>query len=96
MARRVLFLSVTIVCLSLLLAPFRWSLLYGGSDLSVTRDDDKTVYSIRSDGAARREEQKEKEKAWDMLKHMQIRPVPPQNGRQPAQPPASNTQNNNL
>jgi hypothetical protein len=55
--------------------------------LSVTRDSEKTVYSIESSDRTKREDAEERDRAWDMLNHMPIildnrqnvpvRPAPP-------------------
>jgi hypothetical protein len=46
--------------------------LYAKDTLDITRDEEKTVYSIGSSDEKRREEAKDKEKAWDMLKNMGV------------------------
>jgi hypothetical protein len=40
--------------------------------LSVTRDKDKTVYSIDSSERTRREDMEDRERAWEMLNHMPV------------------------
>lgn len=61
-------------CLCLLFGLGYRSALYGDSDLTVTRDKDKTVYTIGPDKAGRGEEREKEERAWDMLNNTYIRP----------------------
>ncbi len=62
-----------------------------GQDTQNRQDAGKTVYSIGPDDRNRREEEKERDKAWDMLKNMRIldnnKGQPSQSG--PAQPTQS-------
>jgi hypothetical protein len=46
--------------------------LAADDQISVKRDQDKTVYTIGPDTQNRQEEEKERDKAWDMLKNMRI------------------------
>ena len=46
--------------------------LLAEDQIDVKRDKDKTVYSIGQNGQIRQEEEQEREKAWEMLKHMGI------------------------
>lgn len=41
-------------------------------EMTVVRDKDKTVYTIGSSGNNRKEEEKDREKSWEMLKNMNI------------------------
>ena len=79
-----------------LMAPFLGAstppALAAENELTVQRDEEKTVYSIGRDNQNRKEEEQETEKAWDMLKHGGIT-VDTRKGRpsqgEPAQPPAT-------
>jgi hypothetical protein len=46
--------------------------LFAQDDISVSREKDKTVYSIDSSDEDRQQQEREKDKAWDMLKNMPI------------------------
>jgi hypothetical protein len=48
------------------------SLLLAQDEISVSRDKDKTVYTIESGDENRQEQAKEKDRAWDMLNNMPI------------------------
>lgn len=68
------------------------SYLYAKDEISVSREKDKTVYSIDSNDESRLQQEKERDKAWDMLRNMPViinkrqgQPKPVQ----PAQPAAS-------
>ena len=66
-------------------------------DISVSREKDKTVYSIDSNDESRLQQERERDKVWDMLRNMPViidgrqnqstpaRPVPP-GPVQPVQP----------
>jgi hypothetical protein len=65
-------------------------------EISVSRDKDKTVYSIDSNDENRLQQEKERDRAWDMLRNMpviidgrQVQPMPvnpsPMQGK-PVQP----------
>ena len=65
-----------------------WSPVFAKDTLEVIRDKDKTVYSIDSDDDAVREDERDKERAWQMLQNGNIwidgrqpRPVPGSAGR---------------
>ena len=67
----------------ILAADVRWSPVLAKDTLEVIRDKDKTVYSIDSDDEALREQERDKERAWQMLQNGNIwvdgrqrRPVP--------------------
>ncbi len=69
------------------------SSLVAEDDISVTRDDDKTVYSIDGGDDARRQQERERDQAIDMLKNMPViidgrrgQPLPPR----PVQPTPGN------
>jgi hypothetical protein len=60
-----------------------WSTVFARETMEVIRDKDKTVYVIDSDDESRREEERDKERAWQMLQNGNIwidgrqrRPVP--------------------
>ena len=65
-------------------------------EISVSREKDKTVYSIDSNDENRLQQERERDKAWDMLRNMpviidkrQVHPIPVQPGPvqgQPVQP----------
>jgi hypothetical protein len=65
-------------------------------EISVSRDKDKTVYSIDSNDENRLQQEKERDRAWDMLRNMpviidgrQVNPSPVHPGPvqgQPVQP----------
>jgi hypothetical protein len=46
--------------------------LFAADQIDVKRDKDKTVYTIGQDGQIRQEEEKERDKAWEMLRNMSI------------------------
>lgn len=46
--------------------------LFAQDDISVRREKDKTVYSIDDNDENRQQQEREKDKAWDMLKNMPI------------------------
>ncbi len=71
-SRTTFILSVCATCLCLFFAPGHPSILYAGSELTITSDKDKTTYTIGSDESGKKEDEKEKERAWDMLKNMHI------------------------
>ena len=94
-------LSVCTTCLCLLFAPGYRSILYAGSDLTITDDKDKTTYTIGSDESRKKEDEKERERAWDMLRNMQInaekqrrnqQQSPPSRSGNQTQPPGSGNQ----
>ena len=86
MMRTTFFLSVCAACLCLLFAAGHRSNLYADSELNVTNENDKTVYTIGPDKTGSDEERKDKERAWDMLKHIQIRTGRPGEEKQQDQP----------
>ena len=65
------------------------SLLFAQDEIGVSRDKEKTVYTIDSSDESRQQQEKERDRAWDMLKNMPIiidkRPGQPVPG-QPPQP----------
>jgi hypothetical protein len=71
----ILFLTLTMLC-----PP-----LFAGDELDIKKDKDKTVYTIGSSDDNRKEEAKERDKAWDMLNKMPViidkRQVPPAQGQ---------------
>lgn len=46
--------------------------LLAKEELTVTRDNEKTVYSIGSSDKTRQEDKEERDRAWEMLNHMPI------------------------
>lgn len=48
------------------------SLLFAQDEINVSRDREKTVYTIDSSDENRQEQEKERDRAWDMLKNMPI------------------------
>jgi hypothetical protein len=46
--------------------------LFAADELDVKKDKDKTVYTIGSSDDNRKEEAKERDKAWDMLNKMPV------------------------
>ena len=60
--------------------------LLAKDQLSVTRDKDKTIYSIDSSERTRQEDLEERERAWDMLRHMPVIIDKRQNQTMPATP----------
>ena len=46
--------------------------LFAAGDLDVKRDDEKTVYTIGPSERGRREEDMQKDRAWDMLRNMGV------------------------
>ncbi|MGD0658823.1 MAG: hypothetical protein ABSD38_12220 [Syntrophorhabdales bacterium] len=85
-------LSVYTTCLCLLFAPVCRSILYAGSDLTITDDKDKTTYTIGSDESRKKEDEKERERAWDMLKNMQINAEKHRRNQQQSPPSRSGSQ----
>ena len=65
--------------------------LFGEDKIDVKRDQDKTVYTIGQDDQNRREEEKERDRAWEMLKNMWIRNQ--KKGQPPKDQPTQPTQN---
>ncbi len=81
------------LCVSILLFPVLGlqSPLSAQDDISVRRDEDKTVYTIDSEDENKQLQERERERAWDMLRNMPViidgrkgQPVPVQPG--PVQP----------
>jgi len=75
----------------LLLLTGSQSALFAQDDISVRRDKDKTVYTIEGGDQNRQLQERERERAWDMLRNMPVmidgrqgKPVPAQPG--PPQP----------
>ncbi len=56
---------------SLLLVPWPSS-AETREEMTVVRDKEKTVYTIGSNGENKKEEEKDREKSWEMLKNMNI------------------------
>ena len=89
--RRLTLRILLILCLALLLLDVsgRHASLFAQDDITVTRDKDKTVYSIDGGDEARAQQQRERDQAIDMLSHMPVvidgRGVPPVPPR-PVQP----------
>jgi hypothetical protein len=83
----ILFLSLLLLDVPVMHAP-----LFAQDDITVTRDKDKTVYSIDGGDEARAQQQRDRDQAIDMLSHMPVvidgrgnPPVPPR--PVPVQPP---------
>jgi hypothetical protein len=84
------------VSMLLLLVSGPRSSVYAKDEISVSREKDKTVYSIDSSDENRLQQERERDKAWDMLRNMpviidkrQVNPMPVQPGpvqSQPVQP----------
>jgi hypothetical protein len=74
MTRKKSILLAGISCLCFFFSLGYRSALQADSDLTVTRDKDKTVYTIGPDKAGRGEEERKEEEAWDMLRNTEIRP----------------------
>jgi hypothetical protein len=77
------------LCISILLylVSGLQSPLFAQDDISVRREKDKTVYSIDDNGENRLQQEREKDKAWDMLKNMRIYETQNQpTSAKPAQP----------
>ena len=84
------------LCLSILLFPVLGlqSPLFAQDDISVRRDKDKTVYTIDGEDENKQLQERERERAWDMLRNMPViidgrkgQPTPVQPGPvQPSQP----------
>jgi hypothetical protein len=77
------------LCITGMLVSVVWSLpspLLAKEQLDVTQDKDKTVYSIGSSDATRREDVEDRERAWDMLRHMPVIMDNRQNPSAPVQP----------
>jgi hypothetical protein len=91
-SRTTFILSVCTTCLCLLFAPGYRSILYAGSDLTITSDKDKTTYTIGSDESGKKEDEKERERAWDMLKNMQINAEKRRHDQQQSPPSRSGSQ----
>jgi len=56
----------------LALVPGLPAALFAKEQLDVTRDKDKTVYSIDSSDRTRRDYRDDRDRAWDMLNHMPV------------------------
>jgi hypothetical protein len=65
---RVFVLGIAFTLSSLIVAG-GWSSAYAKDTMEVVRDKDKTVYTIDSDDSYRREEERDKERAWQMLQN---------------------------
>jgi hypothetical protein len=84
--------SLLIFFVSLLLLLTGWQpALFAQDDISVRRDKDKTVYTIEGGDQNRQLQERERDRAWDMLRNMPViidgrqgKPVPVQPG--PVQP----------
>lgn len=51
------------------------TMVFGADDLKITKDKDGTTWSVGSDESrerARAEEERDKDRAWDMLKNQSI------------------------
>jgi hypothetical protein len=88
--------SILFIGLSLLVISGVHSSAFAEDDISVTRDDDKTVYSIDDGDEARRQQERDRNQAIDMLKNMPVitdgrrgQPLPPR-PVQPVQPTPGN------
>jgi hypothetical protein len=88
--------SILFISLSLLVISGRHSSAFAEDDISVTRDNDKTVYSIDDGDEARRQQERDRNQAIDMLKNMPViidgrrgQPLPPR-PVQPVQPTPGN------
>jgi hypothetical protein len=84
-----------VLCVSvlLLLVSGPRSPVYAKDEISVSREKDKTVYSIDSSDENRLQQERERDKAWDMLRNMpviidkrQINPMPVQPSPAQGQP----------
>jgi hypothetical protein len=79
------------VLLALGLALSLWpALAHAQSHLDITKDKEKTVYSIGSGSQGAQEEAAEKEQAWEMLKNIRIKNdgnKPPQDRQRSSQEP---------
>ncbi|HVN98195.1 MAG TPA: hypothetical protein VMT62_17345 [Syntrophorhabdaceae bacterium] len=68
-------LCLSSICLFLIICG-SFSQAVGGDDIAVTKDKDKTTYTIGSsqtpDKNGKTEEDRDKEQAWEMLKKMNI------------------------
>ena len=65
----------SILLMGALLLFLAWGLqapLFAAGDLDVKRDDEKTVYTIGPSERGRREEDMQKDRAWDMLRNMGV------------------------
>jgi hypothetical protein len=62
------------LCISILLylVSGLQSPLFAQDDIRVSREKDKTVYSIDGNNENRLQQERERDKAWDMLKNMRI------------------------
>ncbi len=79
-------LSLFILGFLLTLVPAVPTTLFGKEQLDVTRDKDKTVYSIDSSERTRQDYREDRDRAWDMLNHMPIILDNRQNQNLPTQP----------
>ena len=88
----ILILSLCVCLMAPFLATSTRPALAAEDELTVQRDEEKTVYSIGRDNQNRKEEEQETEKAWDMLKHggiiVDTRKGQPSQG-EPSQPPVT-------
>ena len=66
-----------VITLALSLSP---ALAHGQSRLDITKDKDKTVYTVRSGSRGSEDEALEKERTWEMLKNVRIH----NDGKKPA------------
>lgn len=62
------------LCISILLLLLSGlpALLLATDEISVTREKEKTIYTIDSGDENRLEQERERDKAWDMLKNMPV------------------------
>jgi len=79
----VLLLGGLLMASGILTVSVRWSPVLAKDTMEVRKEKDKTVYTIDSDDEAIREEERDKERAWQMLQNGNIwidgrqrRPVP--------------------
>ena len=65
---------VLALCVTVLLFPVlgMQSTVSAQDDISVRRDKDKTVYTIDSEDENKKLQERERERAWDMLRNMPV------------------------
>ena len=73
-------LLLSFAVLLILALPLRG--LFADDQITVKHDQDKTVYTIGPDTQNRQEEERERDKAWNMLNNM---PIPDRGKRPPTQ-----------
>ena len=72
MKRSVLFVCGLLLASSILAVDVRWSPVLAKDTMEVRKEKDKTVYTIDSDDEGIREEERDKERAWQMLQNGNI------------------------